>query len=244
MALLIVLALSPARADQTLASLLDQGWHWYNDPQEEPAEETVPSPVLTAPQQMLELQKQTKAALHTAILYPTVANVARYLKFQHFWTGQAGKFSQATQQTLLAQPDLDYNLQHSHYNSTVKTQLAADKQQQAGAIQALAARYGVLFFYRGGQALDNQMVPVIKAFSQQHRIALLPVAVDGARSRLLPGSRPDNGQAARLGIRHFPALILVAPQEDQVQALAYGFITQDDLARRFLNVATGFAPRF
>jgi hypothetical protein len=47
-----------------------------------------------------------------------------------------------------------------------------------------------------------------------------------------------------MGISHFPALFLVDPKDESYQPLAYGFITQDDLARQFLDVATGFKPNF
>ncbi|GJH96914.1 hypothetical protein ECZC10_47620 [Escherichia coli] len=50
---------------------------------------------------------------------------------------------------MLAHPELDYNLQYSHYNGTVRNQLAADQAQQRQAIAKLAEHYGIMFFYRG-----------------------------------------------------------------------------------------------
>ena len=45
-----------------------------------------------------------------------------------------------------------------------------------------------------------------------------------------------------MNITHFPALFLVDPRSKNYRALSYGFMTQDDLSKRFLNVATGFKP--
>ncbi|WP_171840560.1 conjugal transfer protein TraF, partial [Escherichia coli] len=77
----------------------------------------------------------------------------------------------------------------------------------------------------------------------EYNVALIPVSMDGARSEALPQTRPDSGQAQRLGVTHLPALFLVEPGAERYQPLAYGFMTQDDLMKRFLSVATDFAPR-
>lgn len=57
-------------------------------------------------------------------------------------------------------------------------------------------------------------------------------------------TRMDGGQASRLGIRYFPALMLADPKSGAVKPVSYGFISQDDLAKQFLNVSTDFAPNF
>ncbi|GBE69927.1 TraA [Enterobacter sp. KINAN-G] len=57
-------------------------------------------------------------------------------------------------------------------------------------------------------------------------------------------TRMDGGQASRLGIRYFPALMLADPKSGTVKPVSYGFISQDDLAKQFLNVSTDFAPNF
>jgi len=38
--------------------------------------------------------------------------------------------------------------------------------------------------------------------------------------------------------------VLVNPGSGEMKPLAYGFISQEDLLGRFLNVATDFAPDF
>lgn len=58
------------------------------------------------------------------------------------------------------------------------------------------------------------------------------------------GSRTDQGQAQRLGVKYFPAMMLVDPKQGSVRPLSYGFISQDDLAKQFLNVSEDFKPNF
>lgn len=57
-------------------------------------------------------------------------------------------------------------------------------------------------------------------------------------------SRTDQGQAQRLGVKYFPAMMLVDPKQGSVRPLSYGFISQDDLAKQFLNVSEDFKPNF
>lgn len=68
---------------------------------------------------------------------------------------------------MLEHPELDYNLQHSHYNGTVRNQLAADFADQRRAIETLAQHYGVMFFYRGQDPIDGQLVQVIKTSAKR-----------------------------------------------------------------------------
>jgi len=225
------------------------GWHWYNEPQpeedEEPPEsEQIPLSSLSPTLQKKVMQKLTEEALDTAIMQPSPQNALRYMAYQRFWLEQSGKFERSVKKGLLLDPALDYNLEHSHYNSTVPLQLSQLQNKEKAAIQSLSAEYGVFFFYRGQDPLDNQLATVVRDFAQSHNIALIPVSVDGVRSEALPDTRPDTGQVAKMGITHFPALFLVDPKSEHYQPLAYGFMTQDALARRFLDVATDFKPNY
>ncbi|MBF7982109.1 MULTISPECIES: type-F conjugative transfer system pilin assembly protein TraF [Rahnella] len=223
------------------------GWHWYNEPQEEDEPELTtpaPAPAMTPSEQKAQLQQATKAALDTAILYPTPQNFKRYMTLQNFWTGKAGEFSQSAKQAMLMYPELDYNLKFSHYNGTVPAQLQADKAKAKDAIARLTTDHGLFFFYRGKEPRDSLLASLVKDFCAENGISLMAISVDGAISPTLPQSRTDTGQAQRMGIRYFPALFLVNPRDESYQPVAYGFITPDDLSKQFLNVATGFKPNF
>ena len=229
------------------------GWHWYNEPKkpaDTPAPKPAPSPQvpdfskLLPSEQAAVLKRYTKEALDRAILNPSSENTATFLRWQKFWTDRASMFSQSFAVAQLDHPDLDYNLEHPHYNSTAPLQQASDQAKQAQAISELSAQYGMFYFYRGSDPIDAQMAGVVADFARTRHISLIPVSVDGQISPQVPDSRQDEGQSARMGISHFPALFLVNPASRDFRPLAYGFMTQDDLARRFLNVATGFKPNF
>lgn len=225
------------------------GWHWYNEPV--PEEENEPEPPEQIPLASLSptlqkkvMQKLTQEALDTAIMQPSPENAAKFMTLQRFWLTKAGQFERSTQKALLQTPSLDYNLEHSYYNSTVPSQLAELRTKEQKAIQELAAEYGLFFFYRGGEAIDNQLASIVSQFAEQYGVALIPISVDGTRSELLPNTRTDSGQIEKMQITHFPALFLVDPKSERYQPLAYGFMTQDALARRFLDIATDFKPNY
>jgi type-F conjugative transfer system pilin assembly protein TraF len=144
-------------------------------------------------------------------------NFVKYFRLQNYWTQQAGLFSMSAKKAMLENPELDYNLQYSHYNGTVKNQLAADYAEQRQAISTLAQHYGVMFFYRGREAIDGQLVQVIKNFRETYGLSVIPVSVDGVINPMLPDSRTDQGQAEQLGVKFFPAMMLVNPKSGQVK---------------------------
>ncbi|MEA9392702.1 type-F conjugative transfer system pilin assembly protein TraF [Acerihabitans sp. TG2] len=251
----------PAFADDghspadTVVSSVDPftGWHWYNEPKKKPVvsqQKPAPTPVVPdfsklSPTEQADLLKgYTREALARAILHPTSENTATFLRWQKFWTDHASMFSQSFAVAQLKHPDLDYNLEHPHYNSTAPLQEARAQADQAQAISKLSGQYGLFYFYRGNDPIDAQMAGVVADFAHRRHISLIPVSVDGQVSPQVPDSRRDDGQSAKMGISHFPALFLVDPASRNFRPLAYGFMTQDDLAKRFLNVATGFKPQF
>ncbi|CZX99998.1 MAG: type-F conjugative transfer system pilin assembly protein TraF [Enterobacter sichuanensis] len=226
----------------------DAGWQWYNDPVQtpDPDPDTSPPPPreMDILQKQAALQQETKKALAEAIMYPSVPAFVKYFRLQNYWTQQAGLFSMSAKKAFLEHPELDYNLQFSHYNGTVKNQLAADYAEQRKAISEIARHFGVMFFYRGRDPIDGQLVQVLSNFRDTYRLSVIPVSVDGVVNPLLPDSRVDQGQAEQLGVKYFPAMMLVDPKSGQVRPLSYGFISQDDLAKQFLYVSSDFKPNF
>ncbi|HIF9507504.1 TPA: conjugal transfer protein TraF, partial [Photobacterium damselae] len=70
---------------------------------------------------------------------------------------------------------------------------------------------------------------------------LLGVTLDDTPLSSIKSNRANQG---KLAVKVDPALLLVNPNTGQMKPLAYGFISQDELLGRFLNVATQYAPDF
>ncbi|WON75532.1 type-F conjugative transfer system pilin assembly protein TraF [Serratia sp. UGAL515B_01] len=221
------------------------GWYWYNTPkpQEEKPERQTPPPPANATETMSRLHAKRLELINKALINPTEENIRRYVAFQKMLVNQVSQFSSGWEKVLLNNPELDYNLKHPVYNGASPIEYTKERQLRAKAIDYINQRYGVFFFYRGNEPLDNRLGNVVREFSEQYGIPFIPVTVDGRINPDLPQTRTDAGQAERMNITHFPAIFLVEPARQTYKPLAYGFITQDDLARRVLNVVTDFKPR-
>lgn len=230
-----------------------KGWQFYNLPKEPKEKErkapdvaeqkAEPLKVLTPTEQMKLIQGRMQEARDTAIMNPTPKNIAIYKIYQDFFVRKSSEFSAKWEQMLLEYPELDYNLKNSHYNATAPIQEAETRKKQNEAIEYASERYGVFYFYRGENALDNELSKVIKRFSEGYGLTVVPISVDGSISPEFPNSKIESGQAQSMKIKHFPALYLVDPKSNAYKPLSYGFITQDDLARRVFNVIWGFQPK-
>lgn len=228
-----------------------KGWQFYNLPQK-PKEQTrkmpesvdqLPEKELSPTQQMKLIQEKMQESKDKAIMNPTPENIAVYKVYQDYFVRKASEFSAKWEQMLLEYPDLDHNLKSSHYNATAPIQEAENRKKQNEAIDYVKDRYGVFFFYRGNNALDNELSKVIKRFSEGYGLTVMPISIDGRFSPEFPNSRVESGQAEKMKIKHFPALFLVDPKSNVYKPLSYGFITQDDLARRVFNVIWGFQAK-
>ena len=92
------------------------GWHFYCDRPEE-TRETPPAPTppsgssaRPAMERILEMRRQLEEARASAILDPSPAKVAAYLRLQQETLQRAASFSDAFRRTVWATPELDYTL--------------------------------------------------------------------------------------------------------------------------------------
>ncbi|GHM57414.1 hypothetical protein ECZU51_60840 [Escherichia coli] len=148
----------------------------------------------------------------------------------------------SARKAMLAHPELDYNLQYSHYNGTVRNQLAADRSSSDRPLRNWLNTTASCFL-PGQDPIDGQLAQVINGFRDTYGLECYSVSVDGVINPLLPDSGLTR-QAQRLGVKYFPAMMLVDPKQGSIRPLSYGFISQDDLAKQFLNVSEDFKPNF
>lgn len=224
------------------ANTLPQGWHWYNVP----VTTTQPSiSNLTPTEQLKVIQQGYDEAKAQAILYPTESNVTLYLEMQQFMTDHASDFAAMWPEVLLDHPELNYHITHPTEQAVSQAINGQKTSDEVTAVQALAAQNGILFFYRGNQQIDQEMAQNIANFAKTYNIAVLPVSVDGnVLTSIFQNSKVDHGEAAKLGIQYFPAVILFNDQTKKVQPIAYGYLAQDELLQQFLLVYSNFKAEF
>lgn len=186
------------------------------------------------------LRFYTMEALHKARYTKKVEDMRVFLSLQDYWLKESSRFKSLFQQTMLAHPEYDYAVTHPTSNLGAKITDGVRESQTVDIINSLSKSHGLLFFYRGESPYDLKQIPIIVDFCKRFRIQLMPVSVDGAISPELLNSRMDQGQANRLGVRYFPALLLVNPASQRVSPVAYGLTTQDVLMERIKQVANQF----
>ena len=186
------------------------------------------------------LRFYTMEALHKARYTKKVEDMRVFLSLQDYWLKESSRFKSLFQQTMLAHPEYDYAVTHPTSNLGAKITDEVRESQAVDVISSLSKSHGLLFFYRGKSPYDLKQIPIIVDFCKRFRIQLMPVSVDGATSPELLNSRMDQGQANRLGVHYFPALLLVNPVSLRVSPVAYGLTTQDVLMERIKQVANQF----
>ncbi|CDZ79410.1 conjugal pilus assembly protein TraF [Legionella massiliensis] len=186
------------------------------------------------------LRYYTMEALHKARYTKTVKDMRIFLGLQDYWLNESSRFKSLFQQTMLAHPDYDYAVTHPTSNLGAKITDEVRESKTIAVISHLAQSHGLLFFYRGKSPYDLKQIPIVVDFSKRFGLPLIPISVDGVISPELLNSRLDKGQANRLGVRYFPAILLVNPTNKRVSPVAFGLTTQDVLMMRIKQVATQF----
>ncbi|HBD7476122.1 TPA: type-F conjugative transfer system pilin assembly protein TraF [Legionella pneumophila] len=221
------------------------GFLWYNIERapkkiQQTAPKGVPFNALSYTERDAVLHFYTMEALHKARHTKKVEDMRAFLKLQDYWLKESSQFKSLFQKTMLAYPQYDYAVTHPTSNVGAKTTDEVRESHKNEIINQLSQTHGLLFFYRGKSPYDLKQIPIIADFCRRFHLALMPISVDGVVSSEFVNSKVDTGQANRLSVRYFPALLLVNPQTQHVEPLAYGLATQDVLMERLVQVATHF----
>lgn len=232
------------------------GWHWYN---EQPIEKTQKKKnkkeldqlyqkfqALPAREQLKILQRATDELKDKAILTGNVNDIANYKRAQDFWVSKATMFTVGWEHMLLEHPELNYSLQHPHENALAPVMQQQTLETENAAILDIAKQNGMMLFYRGDDKADLMFVKVCSDFSRDHHIALLLVSENTSSSISGFQSRFDVNhlRANALGITYFPSLLLVNPKTGSHQIISYGFMSENEMAKRFLEIEDNWKPDF
>jgi len=223
-----------------LAAEKPPGFLWYNLPKESVSKPEKPRGVpfnqLSYTDRDKVLSFYTMEALHKVRFTHSVEDERVFLALQDYWLREASTHKQVNQQALLKYPEFDFSV--THPTSNIGTQITDEvrHQEEVSHMKKLAETSGLLFFYRSKNPYDTRQIPILEDFCRKFGFELIPVSVDGEVSPELRKSRLDRGQAARLNVRYFPAVLLVNPQTKATQPVAFGLTTQDVLTARLMQV--------
>ena len=221
------------------------GWHFYCDRAEE-RQEAEPAPTQPPPpppspgdaqsatERILEMRRALEEARAEAILDPTPAKVAVYLRLQQETLQKAAAFSDAFRRTVWASPELDYTLKRPV--GALAKQVWSDERRKArdAALARLGDRYGLIYLGHAGCAGCKVFGPLLRAFAVRHGLDVLAVSLTGEALEGWPEAVADNGRAARLGLGDapVPALVLFDTVTKRVRPVGFGVMAEDEMAER------------
>ena len=221
------------------------GWHFYCDRKEE-RQEAEPAPAQppseppaaresqSATERIMELRRALEEARAEAILDPTPAKVAAYLRLQQETLQRAAVFSDAFRRTVWATPELDYTLKRPV--GALAKRVWSDERRQArdAALARLGDRYGLIYLGHPGCAGCKVFGPLLRAFAMRHGLDVLAVSLTGAALEGWPEAVADNGRAARLGLGNapVPALVMFDTRTKRVLPVGFGVLAEDEMAER------------
>ena len=179
-------------------------------------------------------------ALHRAHQTKSINDMRAFIALQDYWLKESSHFKNLFQKTMLYYPEYDYSV--THPTSSIGTKLLDAEREKTNqtTLKTLSKTHGLLFFYRSQNAYDQKQIAVLQDFCTRFELPLIPISVDGKRAPELPNSRLDKGQAETLGVRFFPAILLVNPKNEETLPVAYGFTTQDVLEANLVSVVNHF----
>jgi conjugal transfer pilus assembly protein TraF len=234
----------------------EEGWFWYIDPPkpEKPLKpkktkeklESEPKSQKIEPKGFRsgwpefhtaeDIHAYAKRLMDRAVMDPTPEKVKKYLVFQKYILSRSRLFTDVATRVIWDTPELDQAAEKPRAD-IARTVLARVSQQDINRRLAKASRLGgVFFFFSSICPYCRLEAPILKRLEETYGIKVIPVSIDGGGLPEYPHPILDNGIAAALNISVTPTLFFGVPPK-QMQRIANGFITMDELQERILSVA-------
>lgn len=201
-------------------------------PVEQPeSPETKPLPAV---QELDAITSELRELKARAILYPTEANVAAYIRFQRAQLDRASLFSDVWQRAIWQDPELDYTLERPVGALAKKQWQDARAAERDSALAHLSERYGLFYFFSSTCAPCEVMSPIVKGVAERWRITVRAISTDGGPSRHFPDYKVETTQRNKLGLepKVTPALVLWDSVTKRPIPIGYGVLSADELQDR------------
>lgn len=227
------------------------GFHWYTQEQTpkkiKRRVQSIPKTPVATPspyERLITMRKNTLNILAQALISPSFDATKNYMEAQMVYAKKNQEFVRYWQQVLLVHPELDNTLNFPTNNSAIALRNEGSKALRERVVKECAARYGLIFFYRGHSSLSQKMVSTLLPFIEENHFSMVSVSTDNELIEGLPHSKTVPiellAHKMKLKAKYLPALFLVDLKQQKMSPLAYGFISLSDLQERILDVMTDF----
>lgn len=241
-AVLTAISSLPAWAD--LYQRQPEGWVWYDDrvkqAEEKPKEDVNKSIVassasgLSAKETLKRLGEEMEEAEAQAILNPTTDNVKHAIQMKKQVLALTQTYADRYEQIVWKNPDLDYTLERPMRTDTLFASSPLRKERLYENLREAAKNNALIYVFRSDCPYCKKFSPMLKEFAAQHGYSILPVSMDGQGVSEFPYPKRDLSMLKARGMmpQVVPALYLVNPRKDVVEAVGFGLMNMVDLENR------------
>jgi len=219
-----------------------EGWFWYADPPAEAQPDRegqgreIPRPNPLVPPEIAaheRMQTELRELRVVAIMNPTPANVARYLRLQKRALDLSSTFADAWRRVVWSTPDLDHERSGRPANGLGAAIWDERRRRERGErLARLAEIRGIALFFKADCPLCVEMGRALARLRAKHGIHVMAISADGSGMDFLDDVRRDNGIFGRLGISTLPEVRLLDPRSMDAIPVGGGIMSLEEIEER------------
>ena len=228
----------------------DRGFNWYPDNQTKKADkqaenEQKKKKTIYEMSELEDIRKELEIIKGRAVVNPTEENVLEFLRAQNFVMDKSSTFADVSRRVVWANPDVNYNARSPVASFARSNERERKEKQKREMLAALSKTHGILYFGKSDCNYCRDQAPVLKAFSMDTGMEILPITLDGKPLFMFPDSKPDNGLSIIAsrgeGIEIVPSVNLVERSSNRIIPLGSGVVAASDISER-IRVLTSTIP--
>lgn len=219
-----------------------RGWFFYDDPAHALKQSTrrvdpaapPPPPALSAEWFRAEFPKIQDRAIDD----PTEDNVELYLRVQQVMVDKADQFSSVVRRVQTLMPELDEQ-QRTPSNKAAKSAVrTASSEALAKVLERLRGEIGLIYYFSSSCPYCAKQGPILDVLRRTTGLEVMAVSLDGRpmADGTTPHWIPDTGQAAQLGVRVTPTVLLAHPASGRIVPLVQGLRTADQIIDAIVEI--------
>jgi len=213
----------------------ERGWFWYERPPKQEKRQREESYAFP-PKTIEEARRQLKSLKERAVMHPTDRNMVAYIRLQNWVNDKSDAFANAWQRVLWTHPGLDYSIDHPIDGRALLIRREEKDAHYRQRLNEIAGRYGMIFVFRSTCPYCHAEAPMLRHFAAKHGFSVIPVSQDGIGLPDYPRPEMDHGISSQFGVQSVPALFLVNPRRREVFPVAFGMVSESELARRIVSI--------
>lgn len=241
--LLCLLASNFALGDDAYFGDRERGWFWRekipDEEKEKPKPERKEQSSGGSSSRPIDVLKQQgedwENSLATAVLDPSSDNILKYLDKTQKINAQAMRFSDSFRKAIWINPEYDYTLKSPVTTQAIVAKNQADNRRKDEKLREISETHGLLFFFRSDCPHCHRFAPVLKKFSEEYGLTVVPVSMDGPGLPEYPDPRKNYSMGGKLKITTVPAVFILNPESNSVAPVGFGYSDWSSLQSKILT---------